>query len=219
MDNHHKIRYSEYILSYYGDRRSVKAWAEWRSGENHRNTQLAIVRRLKHRLNGEDYTDEEVIFGKRFDKNYLGNDELDRFLEEDPVLLEMVDQAVKAVIPALIKDLGERVLRHQKYFLAEEIKKFRLTGVALYPNVSLGSQENQPVNENFTDTVSLYLERQNIENEIFDGISLSERAFDFWDGESFRDSSIAYACKKAIELVEMYKEVDADLAAKSNLNQ
>lgn len=215
MSNHLKTRYSAYILSYYGDRRSVKAWAKWRSGENHRNTQLAIVRRLKQRLNGEDFTDEEVIFGKRFDKNYIGNDELSRFLDEDPTLIEMVDQAVKAVIPALIKDLGERVLRHQKYFLAEEIKKLRIPNDSMYPFVSLGSQDNQPLSESFSDAVGLWLERRGIENEVFEGISLAQRAFDFWEGEDLRDDSIAYACKKAMELVEMYKEVDADLANKS----
>lgn len=215
MTNHQKIRYSTYILSYYGDKRSVKAWAKWRSGENSRNTQLAIVRRLKQRLNGKDFTDEEVIFGKRFDRNYIGNEELVSFLDEDPIIVEMVDRAVKAIIPALIKDLRERFLHHQKYLLAEEMKKLKIPNDSMYPLVSLGSQANQSLSERFMDTAELWLERQNIENEVFEGISLAQRAFDFWEGEDLRDDSIAYACKKAIELVEMYKEVDADLANKS----
>lgn len=215
MTNHQKIRYSTYILSYYGDKRSVKAWAKWQSGENSRNTQLAIVRRLKQRLNGKDLTDEEVIFGKRFDRNYIGNEELLSFLDEDPIIVEMVDRAVKAIIPALIKDLRERFLHHQKYLLAEEMKKLKIPNDSMYPLVSLGSQANQSLSERFMDTAELWLERQNIENEVFEGISLAQRAFDFWEGEDLRDDSIAYACKKAIELVEMYKEVDADLANKS----
>lgn len=209
-----KIRYSAYVLSYYGTKRSVKEWARWRNGDDHKNAQLAIVRRLKQRLNGADFTDEEVIFGKRSDKKYIGNDELARFLDENVFIKELIEQAVKAIIPALTKDLNEKLSRHQKYFLEGEIQKIKLQKGDMYPFVAFDNVENQGLNENFIDSVEIWLERQGIDNEVFEGISLSQRAFDFWDGDNLRDSSLEYAYKKAAELVEMYKEVDADLAAK-----